>query len=316
MIRMNKTTIFGIIIFVIMLSTGIGYAFLSSNLSINGTATVSSKEIICKRATSLHTETCTAEDKSMHYSCGDDGYTLNSSMVNFGKLGVQGNSLQAGDAFDCDVNGDGTYNSTNERFYYVTDLDTDNSYAVLIFYSNISSYTGAVTENTVFTYSGGYDTLTNGPINLRQLLPETDYWSNVHLASTVRNITDDTGKVYVQNFEYKAGSNYRTARLLTFKELTKACPTAQVTKGKTIKGKCEYLAERTHYISAKYSKGYWLEDVYPATALEGTYNKAWVMDGRGRTTYPVYGRGYDDNDSTGQFGLRPAIEVKKGQIDY
>ena len=322
MIRLNKTTIFGIVIFVIMLFTGIGYAFLSSNLSVNGTAGVAKRKIICKRATSLHQQKCTAEDAKMHYSCGVDGYTLNSSMIQFGKLGTQGNQLQAGDAFDCDVNGDGTYDGTYERFYYVTDLDTDNSYAVLIYYANIKNANGDVdTGQRNITYSGNYDTLTSGPIIARnELVYNNDYgWKNVRLANTTRDITDDTGKVYVKNFKYEDSNQHipRVTRLLTFKELVKACPLAQVSTGKKIKqGHCEFLVERTGYVSGEYSKGYWLEDVYPATELEGTYNKAWVMDGKGLCSYPVFGRGYDNNDTSSQFGLRPVIEVKKGQMDY
>lgn len=42
-----------------------------------------------------------------------------------------------GDAFDCNVNGDGTYNQVTESFYYVTDLDSNT--VVLVYYNNVSS---------------------------------------------------------------------------------------------------------------------------------------------------------------------------------
>ena len=45
---------------------------------------------------------------------------------------ISSGNLKSGDAFDCDVNGDGKYNSDTERFYYVTDMN--DSTAVLIMY--------------------------------------------------------------------------------------------------------------------------------------------------------------------------------------
>ena len=57
---------------------------------------------VCKRASSLHT----------------------SGNKTYGRLG-SGSTLTVGDAFDCDVNGDGTFDSTNERFYYVSLLILD-----------------------------------------------------------------------------------------------------------------------------------------------------------------------------------------------
>lgn len=63
--------------------------------------------------------------------------TLN-LIITYGNLGT------TGDAFDCDVNGDGVYDSTKERFYYVSDYyDTntktfDSNYATLIYYNNVS----------------------------------------------------------------------------------------------------------------------------------------------------------------------------------
>ena len=74
-------------------------------------------KIICKRATTLHTEKCTQTDGSMF--CSGAGYTASgskgTSTITYGNLGTKG-SLNSGDAFDCDVNGDGEYNSDTERF--------------------------------------------------------------------------------------------------------------------------------------------------------------------------------------------------------
>ena len=323
MIRLNKTTIFGIIVFVIMLSTGIGYAFLSSNLSIDGSATVSSrKSIICKRATSLHSKTCTFDPRSDGLTCVNDGYSKGST-ITFGKTGTSG-TLSSGDAFDCDVNGDGSYNATSERFYYLSDLDSNSDYAVLIWYNSIRA--------TRFNNNGFGDPLSTGPNQAYQHLPTTSSstpqyrWSNVSLANQTRQIKDEVGKVY-KNFSYILTSGSYTiifrARLATFNEIVKACPGIQVRRGKHIKsGNCQYLVENTQYYDnteAGLLRGYWLETVYPAKSLENaTNNKVWVVDGFGHSIYPIFPVGNDSNsDSIGSyFDVRPVIEVKKGQINY
>ena len=86
---------------------------------------------VCKRATTLHRETCDRTETNLY--CRVDGYAQGST-IEYGNLGTTG-SLATGDAFDCDVNGDGTYDSSTERFYYVTDMNND--IALLIFYNNI-----------------------------------------------------------------------------------------------------------------------------------------------------------------------------------
>ena len=103
----------------------------NAQLSLEATQTVTpTKTAVCKRATTLHTEECTQTDSS--YYCSGDGYALNDT-ITYGNLGT-GESLTPGDAFDCDVNNDGTWDSATERFYYVTSSG-DN--AVLIYYANV-----------------------------------------------------------------------------------------------------------------------------------------------------------------------------------
>ena len=73
---------------------------------------------ICKRATTLHTEECQHTDTNNF--CSGAGYTIDGSKktttITYGSLGTKG-TLTSGDAFDCDVNGDGVYNEATERFY-------------------------------------------------------------------------------------------------------------------------------------------------------------------------------------------------------
>ena len=69
--------------------------------------------------------------------------------------------LMLGDKLYCDVNGDGTYNESTEIFYYLKDLDSDSTSAVLI-YNNVTSsdYVAYSKTNTL-----------NGPTIASKYLP-------------------------------------------------------------------------------------------------------------------------------------------------
>ena len=67
---------------------------------------------LCQRATFLHTETCSQTSTSDY--CNADGYSTGDT-ITYGNLGIKG-TLITGDAFDCDVNGDGIYNATNQGY--------------------------------------------------------------------------------------------------------------------------------------------------------------------------------------------------------
>ncbi len=115
----------------------------------------------CVRAKWLHKEICTQSS----LNCSGDGYYLggamNTSTVTYGKLGTNGENIEVGDAFDCDVNGNGYIDVdekgySTERFYYVsprwtpgTDVSStafDANIAVLIYYSN--TYNGLISNNS------------------------------------------------------------------------------------------------------------------------------------------------------------------------
>ena len=60
----------------------------------------------CKRTTVLHTEVCTQTSTSEYFS--EAGYTNGNkgTTITYGQIGTKG-TLGIGDAFDCDVDGDG-----------------------------------------------------------------------------------------------------------------------------------------------------------------------------------------------------------------
>ena len=257
------------------------------------------KTILCKKATKLHTEKCEQTDNT--YYCSGAGLT--GKTITYGSLGTKG-TLKSGDAFDCDVNGDGTYDENTERFYYVTDMD--DSTAVLIYYNNVSK--GKPSNSTTYAYDSSGENW-HGPRTAIEELPSTSEWRNVSLTSSVRNIVTEngtkttTGGTLPDSFSY-AG---KAARLLTIQEVRKATgisniPTWQVGELDNF----NYLFENTKYSNASNAAlAWWLEN--PRSGYSGY---AWGVHGNDRIV----------NRSTvsyaGDDGVRPAIEVSKSNIEY
>ena len=240
------------------------------------------KKVVCKRAekTTLHT---------------DGTHT-------FGNKNVIERTLTSGDAFDCDVNGDGTYDSKTERFYYVTDLD--DSTAVLIYYNNVEN--GKPSNSKLMSYDSSGENW-HGPRTAIEELPSTSEWRNVSLTNSVRSIVTENGGnttkggTLPSNFSYVGYS----ARLLTTQEINKACGIT-VGKGKTGElDTCNYLMENTKYSSSSLTNGYWLEN-----ARSDDSALVWFVSGHSRIV------GHYTANYTGGCGVRPAIEVPKSNIEY
>ncbi len=271
------------------------------------------KSKLCKRATTLHTEECSQTDSS--YYCSGDGYTASGSMktttITYGNLGTKG-VLTSGDAFDCDVNGDGVYDSTTERFYYVSDMTNgvtqDSNTAVLIYYNNVSG--GVASNSTAYAYASSGETK-NGPVTAIKQLPTTSQWKNVRLTNTIRTITNEQNgnTTPVGNLPTAFSYEGYAARLLTVQELNVGCGITVVgnTKpGGELSNKCKYLMENTKYSSSNLKTyGGWLES---ASSFNPYY--AWYVHGVGRVVIS------SDVNSTALGGTRPAIEVLKSNISY
>ena len=157
---------------------------------------ISSK--ICKRARTLHSETCTSSSTTGYCTAGGTSIT-------YGQLGNTG-VLTSGDAFDCDVNGDGNYDPETERFYYVTDLESD---------SNIAG------DGTEYNSNGtNYD----GPITASSSLPTTTAWPKVTLYNNPAQIYNFNGGITVEYSGTHTLPKYKyttAARLLTYQEYLK-----------------------------------------------------------------------------------------------
>ena len=261
---------------------------------------------ICKRATTLHTEICSNEDNSGH--CQADGYALNGT-ITYGNIGTKG-ILTTGDAFDCDVNGDGVYDAEAERFYYVADMTngitTNANTAVLIYYNNVSG--GVASNSTSYAYdSSGKNN--NGPITAIKQLPTTKQWSNVSLTNTIRAITNESGGNTTGAGNLPTAFSYEeyAARLITAQEVSAGCGfTVGSFKNGELSSNCKYIMENTKYSSSSLKTyGGWLES--PNASYS---SNAWYI---GANTRRVLNRTVS---YTGDNGVRPVIEVSKKNILY
>ena len=229
---------------------------------------------LCKRATTLHS----------------------SSSVTYGQIGTSG-KLASGDAFDCDVNGDGTYDAATERFYYVTDLDGDSNTAVLIFYGNSNSSGVSLTNRTYYAYSGGNY---SGPLTAINALPTTTAWPRVGLIKKTSQIYNEEGgttAAYSTNTTTTHNLprfTYTTAaRLLTYQEYDKITDNS-------------FLWEN---FDGQYADCIWLNTPIAST---GQSNAVLAID---KPTSNVIAPMPNDGAST-LCGVRPAIEVLKTDMIY
>ena len=270
-------------------------------------------KIICKRATVLHTEKCNQSDTTEF--CSGAGYTTNgskgTSTITYGNLGTKG-SLNSGDAFDCDVNGDEVYDSETERFYYTSDYYNttkkkfESDTAVLIYYNNVS--TGNPSKNSLYAYDSSGENW-HGPRTAISQLPTTSKWNNVNLKNKIRSILNENnenttkGDVLPSNYSYEG----YVARLLTVQEVRKGTGLTSIPTWKV--GELDnftYLLENTKFSSnGNAAWAWWLEN---ARSVNST--NAWLVHGSAR---------YVDTgtvSNAGDLGVRPVIEVSKTNIEY
>ena len=285
-------------------------------------ATGLEKKYICKRATTLHTGTCDDRHYDSTKGCVASGYTLDGSRhtttIVYGQLGTSG-SLNSGDAYDCDVNNDGTFDSTTERFYYVSpyysvNADTpsfDNTKAVLIYYSNVTTNaTPTRTINYKYYDSGSTSNNRGGPRDCVDYLPSVSSWSNPLLLMEekriIRNELDQQalGNALANGFPFSG----KAARFLSIKEAIYACGEGPV-YGDAYLENCNFFMENVGgyeinvlALNAYGSDGFWLEN--PRSGGSNVF--AIQGDFRG-----IYGNGTYYTS----YGVRPAITISIDNIE-
>ena len=258
---------------------------------------------VCRRATTLHSEVCKNSQCT-----SSDGTVSVGETVTYGQLGTQG-SLASGDAFDCDVNGDGTYDPDTERFYYLTDLDTNDNYATLIYSSNTSYDTGDLTAINTIPTDYSYGSNQSGPLVAQNSLPRDTDWSNVSLFQNTmgpacRYIRRVDGSV-INCYDYRSDV---VSRLVYANEIKEACDFT--TNGvidpdynieESFNG-CSFLTENTSYTDSTLLKGYYIHDIV------GKYNNTVTVEAGQILNYRA--------DKGNEYGVRPVIEVLKTDMSY
>ena len=248
------------------------------------------KNPVCRKVTNandLHTATCNRSDS---YGCNATGQAGNGNTITYGTL-VNG-SPKAGDAYDCDVNNDGTYDSATERFYYV---ESSGSNSILIYYKNMN-------DQTRYAYDSSKENW-HGPRTGYQYLPSTSEWDNPGLiAPGTRSIVEENGNGStsggtIESFTYTD----KAARFLTSQELVNACSSIS-SVGNYTTGEldgCIWLMENVgQYETSSGSYGYWLE-----TPSSSSTFHVWYVDGNNRRVSSDYA------STAFNYGVRPVITI-------
>ena len=258
------------------------------------------KDVICKRATTLHSKTC----RKRRYGCEIGGAYTYGDLIEYGNLGTKG-TLHSGDAFDCDVNNDGVFDSENERFYYIT--TNGNNLASLIYYGYFTPISNPYSKlSDINEIDANATTIDNihGPVTAIKYLPTSSEWSNSKLShNQTRNITNENGTKntlagnIVNSFTYAD----KAARFLTYQEVKAACGNNITNSGDL--NNCNYLLEDTQYEGGTTAL-IWLE-----TPLMNSTDKIWVITG-------YENKVFETSVDTGYSGFKPVIDIKLSDIEY
>ena len=139
------------------------------------------QKIVCKKVTNasnLHTETCVGSQGCVTLGTGFD--TVNNNVITYGTTFTQGGPV-AGDAYDCDVNNDGTYDPQDqygkhtERFYFLKETEHINSVntASLLYYTSFDSNGRVDSQHTL---KGDIGSTVYG--TALTFLPTSSTWTN------------------------------------------------------------------------------------------------------------------------------------------
>lgn len=248
---------------------------------------------LCRRTTNLHKETCNADDNNYCKRTHQTG-----EEIVYGNLSNT-DTLNVGDALDCDVDGNNRYDA-DERFYY---LRTLNNKEVLVFYSNVEK--GNPNNKYYAPYDSDGNPTVNGPKTAILDLPTEKQWRRVKLLNNTRDIYDNNSSVKLSNFSY----NGYAARLLNVNDLDAGCNsnlTGQVIGNRGALDNCEFLYENTAYADGNSStklNSYWIENIFQYNT-----NLTYII-----ATYSG-NLGTPSANST-NIGVRPVIEVNLSDIE-
>ena len=210
------------------------------------------QKIVCKKVTDvnkLHTETCVGSQGCTTTGTGFN--KTNNNLITYGTTYGQ-NSPLAGDAYDCDVNNDGTYDPQDqygkytERFYFLKENVNNNSEntATLIYYTSFDANGRVDSQHNNSIGSYAYDTALT-------YLPTSSTWTNPSLI----DFSSNNGKI---------------SRFITLDEIETVCgeisrpfPTPPTTvAGVQYWGDCQkwFLFENSRFQSSALGRaGIWIQ---------------------------------------------------------
>ena len=248
--------------------------------------TATGKKLICKKAKTLHTATCTATS----YGCYDEGYYVGgikgTSTITYGT--IPNGDPKPGDAYDCKLTKDGGY---TERFYYL-DTWNDGANLTFIYYKNINTSSGIAYNSSNINNQGPQTAGTLLPVSEQWDFLEWYPWYSFSLVDGEGNTSpwyDFYGKAAMMPFYY---------------DIARACGT-NVYGGTDKMHNCLYLVENLGFFeTGTGTSGYWLFD-YP----EWREHDVYFVSGKQRhVSYTVA------KYSTG-VGLRPTLILSKDNIE-
>ena len=182
---------------------------VSENTLVTGTVTYyahwDEQEILCKKSQVLHTQECNSANNK---GCKLMGFTATGPMgtttITYGQVAY---NYTPGDVYNCDVNGDGVYSDTDERFYYIR---TENNKAVLIYNANFDD-TGNVNNSVIYDFDTS-----------RSILPTSSIWSNVpEISDGVITRFPNMDDINAACPECNSATNYSLSNCLFLLENTK-----------------------------------------------------------------------------------------------
>ena len=184
------------------------------------------QKVICKKAApgTLHTETCSSGGGCLlhNYAVGDT--------ITYGTIPIN-TYPTAGDAYDCDVNNDGIYSPTTERFYYIRKIEGEQNKGALVHYTSFDE-TGQMDSSQSrmnYTYDEG-----------KAYLPDSTTWTNPSLTTF-----DD-----------------KVSRYINGDDILTACGNPMYLNDKSYTHGCIYMMENSKYQSSSLGRaGIWIDKV-------------------------------------------------------
>ncbi len=255
---------------------------------ITGNITVHAKfeKIVCMKAAvgTLHSEKC--ESQSNSEGCRGAGIQYD-TYFDYGAI-PGANTYLAGDAYDCDVNDDGTYDPIGERFYLIR-KNEDNDSMALVYYTSIDE-------------SGPVDTQSRAGSSL------TYEASTVYLPQTTSLSTNDQWDNSKLLTFSGVGYSNKVSRYINMNDLEAACGTFSSSNGYL--DSCYFFMENSRFQSGntgsnlKGRAGIWLQ----ATEISSSGGQRIHTSTRAVTTVNT-----NSNGSTNT--SRPVIEIPVTTIE-